>query len=160
MSIAPASTTSRPRAARFTLVSAVTLGLLGGPVAWAAPADATTSYRGCTVDPLRPSSQRNHWVDFRIRVDCRDNRTVEIKQLRYEDQGGRKHDDFLGGTTFWESFNRRGGTVTVHSYDVVPIQGRHSSERVYQLVSFRVRVGNHWSNWTGWEKSAEATVRR
>lgn len=159
MSLTPSSTTSRPRTAKFALVAAVTLGLLGGPVVGAAPADATTSYRGCTVNPLRPSTQRNHWVDFRIRVDCQDNRTVQIKQLRYEDQGGRTRDDFLGGTTFWRSFNRR-GTVTLHSYDVVPIQGRHSSERVYQLVSFRVRVGNHWSNWTRWEKSAEATVRR
>lgn len=160
MSLTPTSTTSRLRTAKFTIVSALTLGLLGGPLAWAAPADATTSYRGCTVNPLRPSPQRNHWADFRIRVDCQDNGSVEIKQLRYEDQGGPRRDDFLGGTTFWHIFGRRGGTVTLHSYDVVPIQGRHSSERVYQLVSFRVRVGNHWSNWTRWEKSAEANVRR
>lgn len=156
----PSPSKTRPRTAKFTLVSAVTLGLLGGPVALAAPADASTSYRGCTVDPLRPTSQRNHWADFRIRVGCRDNSVVEIKQLRYEDQRGRRYDAYLGGSTFWESFNRRGGTVTVHSYDVVPIQNRHSSERVYQLVSFRVRVGNHWSNWTRWERSTEATVWR
>jgi hypothetical protein len=158
MSVTTPSTTSRPRTAKFTLVSAVALGLIGGPAALAAPADASTSLRGCTVDPLRPT-ERNHWVDFRIKVDCKDNKTVQIRQLRYEDERGRI-DDFLGRSTFWQSFNRRDDSVTIHSYDRVPIQGRHNSEKVYQLVSFRVRTGNHWSDWTRWEMSKEATVRR
>lgn len=156
MSNTTSPTTPHPRAAKFTLVSAITLGLIGGPVALAAPADASTRQGGCTVDPLRPTD-RSHWVDFRIRVDCRDNRTVQIRQLRYEDERGRRHDDFLGGSTFWESFNRRHESTTVHSYRFVP--DRRGDEKVYQLVSFRVRVGNHWSNWTRWEKSEVATLR-
>lgn len=158
MSVTTPSTKTRPLAARFTLVSAVTLGLIGGPVALAAPADASTSLRGCTVEPLRPT-ERNHWVDFRIRVDCKDNKAVQIRQLRYEDERGR-NDDFLGRSTFWQSFNRPDDSVTIHSYDRVPIQGRHNSEQVYQLVSFRVRTGKHWSDWTRWEMSKEGTVRR
>lgn len=152
----PSTTTSHPRAAKFTLVSAVALGLIGGPVALAAPADASTSLRGCTVDPLKPT-ERNHWVDFRIEVDCRDHRTVQIKQLRFEEERGRRHDDFLGGSTFWKSFNRHDGDVTIHSYDRV--QDRRGTEKVYQLVSFRVRSGDHWSDWTHWEMSEVATIR-
>lgn len=59
MSITTSPTTSHPRAAKFTLVSAITLGLIGGPVALAAPADASTRQGGCTVDPLRPTD-RSH----------------------------------------------------------------------------------------------------
>ncbi|WP_346958010.1 hypothetical protein [uncultured Arthrobacter sp.] len=153
----PSPSKTRPRTAKFTLVSAVALGLIGGPVALAAPADASTHLRGCTVDPLKPTD-RSHWVDFRIKVDCRDNKTVQIRQLRYEDERGRRHDDFLGGSTFRESFNHRHDSSTVHSYDRV--QDRRGPEKVYQLVSFRVRVGNHWSDWTRWEKSQVATLWR
>jgi len=155
MSITTPSTKSRPRTAKFTLVSAVALGLIGGPVALAAPAEASTSLRGCTVNPLRPTD-RSHWVDFRIRVDCRDNRTVQIRQLRYEDERGR-HDEFLGSSTYRESFNRRHDPVTIHSYDRV--RDQRGDEKVYQLVSFRVRVGNYWSDWTRWERSEVATLR-
>lgn len=146
---------ARRRSGKFALVSAVTLGLIGGPVALAAPADASTHLRGCTVDPLKPTD-RSHYVDFRIRVDCRDHTTVQIRQSRYEDEHGRRHDDYLGGTTFWRSFYRH-DDVTLHSRDWVP--DRRGDEKVYQVVSFRVRVGNHWTDWTRWEKSDVATLR-
>jgi len=151
----PTARKSRPRSARFALASALTLGLIGGPVALAAPADASTDFRGCTVDPLTPT-ERHHWVDFRIEVDCKDHRSVQIRQLRFEEEHGRRHDDFLGRSVFWESFNRRDDSVTIHSYDRV--HDRRGSEKVYQLVSFRVRSGDHWSNWTHWEMSEVATI--
>ena len=122
----------------------------------AAPADASTSLRGCTVSPLRPTD-RTHLVDFRIRVDCRDDKTVQIRQLRYEDERGRRHDDLLGSSTYRESLNRRHESVTIHSYNRV--RDLRGDERVYQLVSFRVRIGNHWSDWTRWERSEVATLR-
>ena len=61
--------------AKIALIPAVTLGLIGGPVALAGPATAATSERGCTVDPLKPTKQDNRdrgktRVDFRIYVDC------------------------------------------------------------------------------------------
>lgn len=151
----PSPSKTRPRTAKFTLVSAVALGLIGGPVALAAPAEASRSVYGCTVDPLKPT-ERSHWVDFRIEVDCRDHRTVQIRQLRYEDDHGRRNDDFLGRSTFWKYFNRHDDT-TIHSHDWVP--NRRGDEKVYQLVSFRVRVGNHWSDWTRWDMSDVATLR-
>ena len=71
-------------------------------------------------------------------MDCNGNKTVEIRQLRFEDDRGR-NDDFLGKSTFWESFDRRDDAVTIHSYDRVPNLDRRGSEEVYQLVSFRVQ---------------------
>ena len=162
MSIINASRKSRSRVARIALIPAVTLGLIGGPVAVAGPATAATSERGCTVNPLKPVKQDNRYrirttVDFRIYVNCTGNRTVQIRQLRFEDERGRK-DEFLGWSTFWKSFDRRDDAVRIHSYDSV--RNGPGSEEVYQLVSFRVRSGNsdHWSDWTRWEKSEVARI--
>lgn len=158
MSILNSPRKSRSRAARVALIPALAVGLIGGPVAVAAPATASTSYRGCTVSPLRPTEQnRANRVDFRISVHCNNNKTVEIRQLRYEERG--RNDLFLGRSTFWQSFGHRNDWVTIHSYDRVP--NRPGREEVYQLVSFRVRLGNsnQWSNWTHWEMSQVARVR-
>ena len=154
MSITPSTKTPRPRTSRFALVSAVTLGLLGGPVALAAPADASASLRGCTVEALKPSL-RDHQIDFRIKVDCNGNKTVQIKQLRFEDERGRRHDDLTGVSWFWRSLDRHDDSVTIHNY-----VDRHGSQRVYQLVSFRVRSGNsdNWSDWSSWDKSEVLSV--
>lgn len=158
MSITPTQQ-SRHLAARFTLASAAVLGLVGGPVAWAAPAAASTSERGCTVDPLKPKSTGDSdEVDFRIWVECHGNKTVEIRQLRFEeDDGG--HDDFLGRSKFRESFDNHDGSEILHSRDTVDVD-RHDSEEVYHYVSFRVASGNsdNWSDWTDWEKSDVATI--
>ncbi|KUM33634.1 hypothetical protein [Arthrobacter sp. EPSL27] len=166
MSITKPPRKTRSRAARIALIPAVALGLIGGPVAAAGPAFASTSERGCTVDPLKPIKHDNKdrskvRVDFRIYVDCNGNKTVEIRQLRFEDDRGR-NDDFLGKSTFWRSFDPRDDSVTIHSYDRVPNLDRRGSEEVYQLVSFRVRSGNsdHWSDWTRWEKSDVARLHR
>jgi hypothetical protein len=162
MSIINAPRKSRSRAARIALIPALALGLIGGPVAAAGPATAATSDRGCTVNPLKPAKQdswdRNRTlVDFRIHVNCIGNRTVQIRQLRFEDQHGR-NDEFLGRSTFWKSFDRRDNAVRIHSYDRV--WDGPGSEEVYQLVSFRVRSGNsnHWSDWTRWEMSDVARI--
>ncbi|MDZ4092004.1 MAG: hypothetical protein U1D68_12470 [Arthrobacter sp.] len=164
MSIINPTSKSRPRAARIALIPALALGLIGGPVAVAGPATASTSERGCTVDPLKPikldhKDRDKVRVDFRIYVDCNGNKTVQIRQLRFEDDRGR-NDDFLGRSTFRESFDRRDDSVTIHSYDRVPNLDRRGNEEVYQLVSFRVRSGNsdNWSDWTRWEKSDVAKI--
>jgi hypothetical protein len=164
MSINPTTQHHRPRTAKFALASSVVLGLIAAPLTLAAPANAETSERGCTVDPLKPKpSSKSHWdtneVDFRIRVECNGNKTVQIRQLRFEDDPGRK-DTFLGRSTFLESFDRHDRSVTLHSRHDVPNADRHGDEEVYQLVSFRVRSGHsdNWSDWTDWEKSDIAEV--
>ena len=87
MSIIKPPTETRSWRPRLALFSAVSLGFTGGPVALAAPAQADTSDRGCTVDPLKPPAvaRGNAKVDFKIKVDCHDDQTVQIRQLRYED---------------------------------------------------------------------------
>jgi hypothetical protein len=135
------------------------LGLIGGPVALAAPADATTWLRGCSVDPLKPTDERNNRADFRIRVDCNGNKTVEIRQRRFEDTWDRRHEEFLGRDTFKKSFDRHDDRITIHSIDRVDKdRGR---DRVFHEVSFRVKNDNNgnWSDWTRWEKSDVATIR-
>ncbi|MEO5319642.1 hypothetical protein PV761_13785 [Arthrobacter sp. CC3] len=155
MSITP-STKTRPFGTRFALISAVSLGLVGGPVALAAPADASTSLRGCTVDPLKPTDLRYNRADFRISVDCNGNKTVEVRQRRFE-QDSRRHETFLGRSIFTEHFDRRDGRVVIHSRDSV--KRDPARDRVFQEVSFRVKSGNNWSDWTRWEKSDVAVIR-
>jgi hypothetical protein len=158
MSITP---TTKARTRAIALVPIVSLGLLGGSVAVAAPAQAETSRNGCTVNPLDPRDLRGNRVDFRIKVECRADRTVQIRQLRYEDERGpRRSDDFLGGSHFTEKFNWR-DTRTIHSVDRVPNLDRRGTEEVYHIVSFRVKTNNgHWSDWTRWEKSGVVEVQR
>ena len=152
MSIIKSPSKSRPVGAKIVLIPALALGLIGGPVAAAGPATASTSERGCTVNPLRPT-KHNDKVDFRIRVDCNGNKVVDIRQKRFEDDR-RGRDDLLGKTRFWESFDRRDDSVTLHGYE-----WSKGLDEVYQLVSFRVRSGNsnNWSDWTSWEKSPVAS---
>ncbi len=94
-------------------------------------------------------------------MECRADRTVQIRQLRYEDERGpRRSDDFLGGSHFTEKFNWR-DTRTIHSVDRVPNLDRRGTEEVYHIVSFRVKNNNgHWSDWTRWEKSGVVEVQR
>ncbi|MGN7199791.1 hypothetical protein [Arthrobacter sp. SAFR-044] len=142
------------------MVPVLSLGLFGGLLAMAAPANAETSRNGCTVDPKDPKDLRGNKVDFRIKVDCDGGKTVQIRQLRYEDdRGPRRSDDFLGRTVFTEQFDRHDGARTISSIDHVPNLDRRGAEEVYHLVSFRVENHNgHWSDWTAWEKSAVVEV--
>ena len=156
MSITPTMKTRSTRA-KIALVPVLSLGLLGGSMAMAAPVQAETSRHGCTVDPRDPENLRGDKVDFKIKVDCNGKKSVQIRQLRYEEDRG--HDDFLGGSHFYEHFDKKDGARTVHSVDHVPDQ-RKDSEAVYHYVSFRVKDDKgHWSNWTKWEKSDVVKVR-
>ena len=149
--------TKSPLGTRFALISAVSLGLIGGPVALAVPADASTSLRGCTVDPLKPTDLRNNRADFRIKIDCNGKKTVEVRQKRFEkDRHGR--DDMIGHRRdFTEHFDRHDGRVIIHSKDSV--EADKGKDRVYHVVSFRVKSGSNWSDWTKWERSDVATIR-
>ncbi|MEK0156299.1 hypothetical protein [Arthrobacter oryzae] len=149
-------TKSRAFGTRVALISAVSLGLIGGPVALAVPADASTSLRGCTVNPLKPTDAGKNLAEFKIRIDCNGNKTVDVRQKRFEkDRHGR--DDKLGNFE-WKKleFDKHDGRVTVSTRDSVHRdKGR---DRVYQEVSFRVKSGNNWSDWTKWERSDVAVI--
>lgn len=154
----------RSTRARIALVPLLSLGLLGGSAAIAAPAlahdDRDEERHGCTVEPKDPEKLHGKWVDFSIKVKCDDKkdgkRTVHIRQLRYEDEKGpRRTDDFLGRSHFFEEFkNDKDDTRTIHSVDKVRNLDHRGAEEVYHVVSFRVQKGHgDWSKWTDWEMS-------
>ena len=163
--------------ARVALVPVLSLGMFGGFLALAAPANAETSRYGCTVDPLDPTNLHGDKVDFRIKADCNGEKTVEIRQRIYEDDRGSRHDDdLLVKRLVTVDFDRHDHATTVrYCVDFDDDHGRHDYatnmrcddvgnhhrkvEEVYQLVSFRVQNhGGHWSDWTDWEKSAVVEV--
>ncbi|MFF1251863.1 hypothetical protein ACFVYC_05140 [Pseudarthrobacter sp. NPDC058329] len=158
------TTRTRSIKAKIALVPVLTLGLLGGSVAIAAPATAYNDYRhGCNVDPLKPTDLRGNRVDFRIKVHCYGEKTVQIRQLRYEDERGpRRSDDFLGGSYFKENFKKHHNDHRyIRSVDRVRNLDRRGAEEVYHLTSFRVKnERGHWSGWTHWEKSEVKELRR
>lgn len=153
---------NRATKAKIALVPVVSLGLLGGLIAVAAPANAETSRYGCTVDPLDPRDLRGNKVDFRIKVDCNGEKTIQIRQKRYEDEKGpRRTDELLGKSRFTEEFDRKDDAIIIRSVDVVKNLDRRGSEEVYHVVSFRVQnKGGHWSDWTRWEESDVVKIDR
>ncbi|WP_454699583.1 hypothetical protein [Arthrobacter humicola] len=150
-------TKSRPLGTRFALISAVSLGLIGGPVALAVPADAATSLRGCTVDPLKPTDAGKNVAEFKIRIHCNGNKVVDVRQKRFEkDRQGR--DDKLGNTTEWKRLEFDRGDRRITLSKKADIDKDRNKDRVYQEVSFRVKSGNNWSDWTKWERSEVARI--
>ena len=162
MSITPSRGIHSTRA-RIALVPLLSMSLLAGSAAIAAPALANDGRHderhGCSVEPRNPEKLHGKWVDFSIKVKCDDKdakRTVHIRQLRYEDEKGpRRTDDFLGRSHFIEEFkNNKDDTRIIHSVDKVRNLDHRGSEEVYHVVSFRVQKGNgNWSDWTKWEES-------
>jgi hypothetical protein len=124
--------------ARIALVPALSLSLLGGSAAMAAPAQADNDHdskHGCTVKALKPTDERGVWVNFKISVDCKDGkRTVHIKQVRYEADRGR--DTFLGDDYIKRDVK---GYKVIDSLDKVPSNlDRKGSEEVYHVIWYGV----------------------
>lgn len=81
----------RPLAAKLALVSAVSLGLVAGPVAFAGPASAAPSYServNCWVEAKKPDLIKFHKdghhkfarVDFSFKIKCDKNVKVHFQQ--------------------------------------------------------------------------------
>jgi hypothetical protein len=113
--------------------------------------------RGCTVDPLKPTDAGKNLAEFKIRIHCNGNKIVDVRQKRFEkDRHGR--DDRLGSSEWRRlEFNRHDERMTVSKKDSV--EKDKGKDRVYQEVSFRVKSGNNWSDWTQWERSDVAVIR-
>jgi hypothetical protein len=134
------TTTTKTRSirARIALVPALSLGLLAGSAAIAAPAQADNdrdAKHGCTVEALKPSDERGVWVNFKISVNCENGkRTVHIKQVRYEADRGR--DTVLGSDYITRDVR---GYKTIDSLDKVPSNlDRRGSEEVYHVIWYGV----------------------
>ncbi|MET1087948.1 MAG: hypothetical protein ABWY04_12645 [Arthrobacter sp.] len=146
---------ARSARARIALVPVLSLGLLAGSVAVAAPAQANDdSIRGCTVKPLKPTDERGNWVNFKISVKCEDGkRTVHIRQVRFEADRGR--DTRLGDDYFVRHLDRYDRYKIVDSlHQVRKNLDRNGSEEVYHKISFAVENDNgRLSRWSDWKTS-------
>lgn len=161
MSITP-TTKARTRA-KIALVPLMSLGLLGTSVAVAAPAEALTKYRGCDFDAKKPDDKRGNTVDFKIRIDCKDGTTVQIRQRLYEDdRGGRRFDDQIGDVRRFEKhFGRNDRAKTISSPAHIPNLDKRGVEEVYHIVAIRVKNDRgNWSDWSNWDTSETVTVHR
>jgi hypothetical protein len=152
------TTKTRSIRAKIALVPALSLGLLAGSMAIAAPAQADNdrdrdSKRGCTVEALKPSDERGVWVNFKIKVNCENGkRTVHIKQVRYEADRGR--DTKLGEDYFRVKDDRK----TIDSLDKVRQNlDRKGSEEVYHVVWYGVENNN--GKVTEWHYDKSPTLR-
>lgn len=150
------TTKTRSLRAKIALVPALSLGLLAGSAAIAAPAQADddrNSKHGCTVKALEPKDERGVWVNFKIRVNCEDGkRTVHIKQVRYEADRGR--DTKLGE----DYFRVRDDRKTIDSLDKVRQNlDRKGSEEVYHVIWYGVE--NKDGKVTKWHYDKSPTLR-
>jgi hypothetical protein len=139
--------------ARIALVPALSLSLLGGAAVFAAPAQADNDRdsKRCTVEALKPNDERGVWVNFRIKVDCK-NGTVHIKQVRYEADRG--HDTKLGDDYFRVREDRK----VIDSLDKVrPNLDRRGSEEVYHVIWYGVE--NKDGKVTKWHYDKSPTLR-
>lgn len=163
MSITPLKKTRSTRA-KIAMVPVLSLGLLGGSMALAAPAQADKDHKinGCTVKAEKPSNDRGGWVNFKISIKCDDGkkRTVKVEQKRYEKDNG--PDTRLGKVRSWErDFDRNDRHKSIDSYDHVSKHlDRHDGEEVYHEVRFAVKYDNgKWSSWSRYSDWKESPVR-
>lgn len=157
------------RSARVALVSTVSLGLLAGPIAMAAPAAADTKSADCTVKALKPKvhdkgnggykkgERKFVKVDFEFKIRCDKDAKVHFDQWMFQKDG--KKNDRIG---------KDYGTVWVHKHEsvvnVVKVydKDRHDKfEKVFHFVKIQVvkkdKYG-HWSKWSDFDKSPIAKI--
>lgn len=153
--------TSRP-IARPLVFAAV---LLTAPLFVAAtPVQASTTDSGCTVTPDRPvysgvnDSSNRPYVDYRITATCEAGLTVEVKQVRMEqDQLSREGDpgdDTTGRFTKVFDFTNGAGTKSVKVRVLLANTGPANEgaiEEPYQKLKFSVTSGPVRSEFTPFE---------
>jgi hypothetical protein len=166
MSITSPARDRRSIAARLALVSTVSLGLVAGPIAVAAPAMADyVSNRDCKVKAVKPHPYTHYghkYVNFKIRIDCEKDRKVQVRQQLWEQDYGRDRDDRLDDRRRFEKWVDKDYDVVIdskHRLRNTEARGdRH--EEVYHMVSYRVKDGNGWTQWSDWHVSKVVSVRR
>lgn len=144
-----------------------------GPLALAAPAQASTTSNGCTVTPGRPvfSGLFNvnglPLVDYPITVSCGIGLIAETEQTRAEQdtqaREGDTVDDITGVSSNFFDFTAAGGIQTLNVRRVLVITGPATEgfeEEVYQSLRFRVSSGPVTSQFTSPELTLPRTIFR
>lgn len=138
-------------------VAVVALVAAALPFAGIAPANASTTLWGCTVDPERPvfdhinPANGNKVIRYDMTVTCAAGRTVEIEQHIHEDDG-QNGDDHITSNVRDRQFSTA-DTVTMWWENTLP-NTEIDREEMYHTVRFQVTLTNlSQSAWTTYEDS-------
>ncbi|MFD1210963.1 hypothetical protein ACFQ36_02765 [Arthrobacter sp. GCM10027362] len=143
-----------------SMISAAALAVVAGaaPLALAEPAQASTTYRSCTVTPKTPGyNYRSNRVDYYFVTACSGGRTISVQQRYWEDDGNK--DQYLGSKTHPSRYYPQYRQQTWHSY-YGPPNTESGPEEVYYQIRFRVYRNGTWSAWTAWESSGVLTINQ
>lgn len=139
--------------------------MLVAPLAVAAPAHASVTKDGCTVDAKNPYHNGTFtgtgvkWIDYDVDFDCTVGVIIEAEMERWEaDSGLNGADDFIG----WSTKTR---TMTSSHYDwkvtgTLPDSdgGADQWSEMYQRVRFRVTSGPVTGSWSNWDYTATISI--
>jgi hypothetical protein len=141
--------------------SVASLGML------AAPAQASTSYGGCTVAP-RPiefydfNSSGQKRVVLRTDLSCHVDRWVLLSQQGWEDDDkpSDRVDDHWYSKTQWVRVHA-GTPVRINTVVPMPDTPHDGWEELYQQARYQVRTIEQYpvtSAWTGWEATSTRSI--
>jgi hypothetical protein len=127
------------------------------PLVSAAPAHASQTINNCTVTPLTPVTYDtgSKKANFRVRVTCAADRTVQIEQRAYA-RHGQSH-QLLLSRNFVLGFSSA-ETRTEVKILTVPNYHPNSREYAHHDVRFTVKKNGSWSKWTEREQSPTGSL--
>lgn len=170
------STTKTHRAATLALGLVAAAAL---PLTVAAPAHASTTKDGCTVNPLAPQFRGTFtaanvpYVYYPYEVSCIGSAgglTVEVRTETWEsDRAGwvgdvdsngidNADEDRIGSATTSRTFGAAGGATVVDVRGVLPHTDTDFDEEVYHSVKFRVISGPVTGGWSTPELTQATTI--
>jgi hypothetical protein len=145
------------------LKALVAVAALAVPLGIMAPAHATVSSSGCTVNPLAPEFH-NQWttggdkrIQYKVDVTCTAGLSITITQERWE-ADTTSADDFIGSSVLTNTFTTAGSltrTVTATLPDADP--WGDDNEEMYQRVHYTVTNGPVTSPVTIWDYTPTVT---
>lgn len=133
----------------------------------AAPAQASTSYGGCTVTPytvrfhdFNASGQKR--VLLRVDLACHVDRRIYLAQQGWEDDNkpSDRTDDHWSTRQQWLRVDA-GTPRRIDTVVVMPDTPHDGWEELYQQVRFKVRTIEQYpvtSDWTGWEATPYRSI--
>lgn len=143
------------------------------PLLVAGPAQASTTFSGCTVTPGTPefsglfNAGGVKYIDYKITVTCDAGLVAETDQRRQEQdlqsREGDPVDDFIGSSAHTWDFTAGAGTKSLKVRRTIPSTGpaaEGSTEELYQMLRFRVTSGPVTSTWTGYELTPARSIQR
>ena len=150
------------RLTRLALCAASTAAVATGAfmISPASPAEAATTFQGCTITPTTPTAASSvgptgeTLVDYRGGVWCPLGKLAEVQRERWEQDAG--PDNWTGTSA---SF-----VYAPLWWDQQPLPDTDGSgsdyEQVYQRVRFRVFSNGVTSAWSAWELTSAVSIRQ